>query len=176
MDQKLIDFHIANGYFVKAQRMKTANGIFIEYPKSSLVNNVIEDFINCYFIEDGKIKVISEKDKQDGYNITIDVPNYAARTIIAEDVLLQIIKLKIHHSLVFCFDKEGNPMQDINNLVDVLDKPADDIDKAQELLFLNILKDVLLGLDCSQQAQQLYLQDGYRTMKKVFDNGGIQHV
>ncbi len=173
MNQKLIDFHIANGYYIKAQRMKTANGIFIEYPKSLLANNVTDDFICCYFIEDKKIRVMSEKEGAEGYNITIDVPNYAARTIIAEDIILQMIKLKISHDLVFCFDKDGNLMKDVKGLPDLLDCPTDEGEKAQEILILNILADVLLGLDRSQQAQELYLQEGYRIMKKVFDNSGI---
>lgn len=176
MNQELINFHIQNGYFIKVQHNKASNGCFVEYPKSLLSSNVINDFISCYFIENNKIKKINEKDKEAGNSKCIDIPNYAARTIIAEDILLQTIKLKLNHNLIVCFDKNGNILKEINNLVDVLDKLEDSCDKSQELLLLNLLKDTLLGLDCSQQAQQLFLQDGYRIMKKIFDNGGMNNV
>lgn len=176
IDKEIINFHIENGYFIKAQRMKKANGIFVEYPKSILVTGPMEPFISCYFVEDKKIKIMREKEQKEGQSKEIDVPNFAARTLIAEDILLEIIRLKLDHNLLFCFDKAGELLDDYNNLVDLLDNPTSFEDLASEKIFLGMLKDVLLGLDGSIQAEQFYLQDGYKIMKRIFDNGGICNV
>ncbi len=165
--QELIDFHISNGYFIKAQRMKTANGCFIEYPKSSLATHNSEPFISSYF------KVLREKNKAKEDYKEIEVPNYSARTLVVEDILLQMVKLKLNHKLIFCFDKDSQLLEDSGNVIDILDSPINSDDKTKEKSFLTLLQEVLLGLDCELQAKLLYLDDGYKIMKKIFQNGGI---
>jgi hypothetical protein len=176
MSPDIVDFHISNGYFIKAQRMKQANGCFVEYPRSVMVLNTIAPFITCYFVENDKIRVMGEKEGKSDKQIEINVPQYATRTVIIEDILLQIITLKLNHELLFCFSKDGELMPDINTPTHLLNSPITEDDKEKEKTLLNMLKDVLMGLDCSQQAKDANIYDGYEILKKVFDKGGLYYV
>lgn len=176
MDKNILNFHITNGYFIRAQRMKSSNGCFIEYPKSIIINNVIEPFISCYFVNDNKIKVIKELENKEGQSKEIIAPTYAIRSLIAEDIIIETVKLKLNHKLVICHDKSGNLLKDTNSLPQLLDPPntVEDIEKEQKIL--DLLAKVILGLDCSLLANELDVYEGYKIIKHVFDNGGICNV
>lgn len=176
MKKEIIEFHIKNGYFIKVQRTKTANGCFVEYPKYILKNYIIEPFIACYLCEDNKIKYYTEKEGEDGDNKEMSVPNYAIRSVIAEDILMQTIYLNLSHELIFCYNKEGNPCENIHDIPQLINPPQDSLDKTKEQALMDILKYVIQGLDYSQQAQELDVYEGYKIIKKVFDNKGVCNV
>jgi hypothetical protein len=133
----------------------------------------IDPFIACYFAEDRKIKYYIEKEGTDGEHIELDLPNYAIRPVVAENVLIKTLNLKLNHKLIFCHDKEGLLCENVSDLTQLIDTPILEVDVVKEKILMEMLGHVIQGLDYSQQAQELEVYEGYKIVKKTFDNGGL---
>lgn len=176
MNKELIDFHIKNGYFIKAQRTKTANGCFIEYPKSVMKNWMMEPFIGCYFAEDRMVKYYIEKEGQEGDSKELHVPNFAIRSIIAEDILLQTHRLNLSTDLILCYNKDGILYDNVYDLTQLIDAPESEIDRTREKILMEMVKYVIQGLDYSQQAQELEVYEGYKILEKICEKKGVCNI
>lgn len=174
MDDKILDLHIKNGYFIKFVQFNNTNGCYVEFPQSIIYPNLrFESEIFCYFIEDCKIKITKQgKNIKDEVVKTVKVPNYARRIVILNDILIESLKRNINHSLIVCYDKNGIK-QEKNNAFLLLENNVD-IDK--EKLLLNVLPKNILGVDCNQYAKENDIVDGYNLMKKAFESGGLLYV
>lgn len=170
--EKLVAFHLKNGYYVHVQKVDGENSINVTYP-----NNIIdyEDPANysvLYII--GEDNTVTKESTVGGISgvSNIQVPSYAIRIAVTADILLTCTKLGIDASLVENFDKDGVNLVSVKTLeLLALEEPEMDLKKEKPLR--NIFNKMVSGEDCLSLARANDVEEGYAFLIELFNMGGF---
>lgn len=164
----LLDFHARHGYCIRVQPLKDgkALGCFAEFPKTSDK----KPFVLAYVFENGLLKVIMEKEGNQGDMKSLALPDYALRAVVLEDIVCAAKKVGLTDKLIYW--TKNNRKSQLSEIVSI-----DQESLAKEKTLLNVItNDENFSGKNSQFAKEVGVFEGYEIFNKVRTNGGICNV
>jgi hypothetical protein len=163
---KIIQFHIDSGYYVKVKPLPKLAGCITTFPANKLTAqtetnrtyliNTDPSYIEIFHLEVGK-DIISKK---------IHIDKIAMRLLILEDILLQTLARKISKKLILV---EGDADRSVFTILDVaLDEEELALEKELCLKF----RELLAGKVWYDVANSKFAEC-YKIVLECFENGGL---
>lgn len=163
---KVIQFHIDSGYYVKVKPLPKMAGCFAVFPENKFtaqteanrtyIINTEPSHIEMFHLDYGK-DIISKK---------IHIDKIAIRLLILEDILLQTLARKISKSLILVENSYDT------NVFNILDIPMDEEELELEKELCLKFRELLAGKVWHDVANSKFVEC-YRVVLECFENGGL---
>ncbi len=162
---KITQFHIDHGYYVKIKPLPKMIGCFATFPANRLMSQPEANRTYIVNTEPSCIEVFHIDYGSDIISKKIHSDKFSLRLLILEDILLQTVARKMSRNLILV---DGTDEKSVFTLLDVMMSQEElDLEKELCLRFRELLSGkVEYDVDAS-------IADSYKKVLECFENGGL---
>jgi len=154
---KCLELHIKHNYFVKAEKLKE-NQVKVRFPKH--IKESLPELETTYQLLDKEFIM-----SYNGKLRKLKSPNYALRTLMMADILINLDVYDIATELIVLYEN-NEIVKPANGLMDLIKPTFDAGDEKKELGMTTILTQVVLGdfSDVKQNTEKFDIEEGVEVL------------
>ena len=169
---ELLDLHISNLYYIKAQKLAELNAVQLTYPASVIYNDKVEEDIYIYHSVTDYMIVYKDSVNNEPL-CQLKAPNYIHRILLLEDVFLKCLLKNLDTELMVCIDEKDERVKGEQPLLKLMSEPLTEEEKEKEKNLSALFYELVLEQDGLEKAEKFNIVDGYRIVSNILNNRGI---